>query len=153
MKLIDGVKTKLLKVNVDERGRLAEILRSDDDIFKNFGQAYFTTAYPGVVKAWHFHKLQEDYFFCIKGMVKLVLYDARKESPTFKMLNEFFIGEHNPALIVIPSHVYHGFKVISVEEAIMINVPTKAYNRDNPDEFRLDAHTDQIPYDWSRKDY
>ena len=153
MKLIDNVKTRRLKINVDERGRLAEILRADDDIFKEFGQVYFTTAYPGVVKAWHYHKLQDDYFFCIKGMVKLVLYDARDNSPTFKSVNEFFIGEHNPLLVVIPANVYHGFKAISTTEAIMINIPTKPYNHDSPDEYRLAAHTDKIPYDWARKDY
>ena len=153
MKLIKGVKTKILKVHTDERGRLAEILRSDDEIFEKFGQIYFTTAYPGVVKAWHYHKLQTDCLFCIKGMSKLALYDNRPVSPTYKMLNEFFIGEHNPLLVVVPPHVYHGYKAISTEESVMINIPTNAYNHDNPDEYRLDAHTDQIPYDWSRKDY
>ena len=71
MKLIDGVKIKKLRVNSDERGRLTEILRNDDDIFKKFGQVYFTTAYPGVVKAWHYHKLQEDNFTCLHGMAKI----------------------------------------------------------------------------------
>lgn len=153
MKLIDGVKTRLLKVNVDERGRLAEILRSDSDIFEKFGQVYFTTAYPGVVKAWHYHKIQTDFFFCIKGMTKLVLYDNRPKSPTYKMINEFFTGENQPLLVVIPPEVYHGFKAISTEESLMINIPTETYNYDNPDEYRLEPHTGEIPYDWARKDY
>jgi len=153
MKLIDGVHTKLLTVMSDERGRLAEILRSDSDIFKKFGQVYFTTAYPGVVKAWHYHKIQTDYFFCVKGMTKLALYDSRENSPTYKMINEFFTGEYHPLLVVIPPLVYHGFKAISTEESVMINIPTEPYNRDNPDEYRLGAYTDEIPYDWARKDY
>jgi len=153
MKLIEDVKTKLLKVNVDERGRLAEMLRSDDDIFKEFGQVYFTTAYPGVVKAWHYHKLQTDYFFCIKGMTKLVLYDARPDSPTFKLVNEFIVGDYNPLLVVIPPHVYHGFKAISTEESIMINIPTHTYNHDAPDEYRLDINAGEIDYNWDRQDY
>ena len=73
MKLIEGVKTKLIKVMADERGRLAEILRSDSEFYQKFGQVYYTTAYPGVVKAWHYHKIQTDHFFCLKGMTKLVL--------------------------------------------------------------------------------
>lgn len=153
MKLIDGVQTKLLKVVVDERGRLAEILRSDSDLFKKFGQVYFTTAYPGVIKAWHYHKIQTDYFLCIKGMTKLVLCDYREDSPTYKMINEFFTGEHHPLLVVIPPLVCHGFKAISTEESVMINIPTEPYNHDNPDEYRLEAYTDEIPYDWARKDY
>jgi dTDP-4-dehydrorhamnose 3,5-epimerase len=152
MKLIEGVASRPVKVIPDERGRLGEILRSDSDLFKKFGQVYFTTAYPGVVKAWHYHKIQTDHFFCVKGMTKLVLYDAREDSPTYGTINEFFIGDHNPQLVVIPPMVYHGFKTISGAEAIMINVPTETYNYEKPDEYRLDAHTDMIPYDWSRKD-
>ena len=70
--MIDGVKIKQLKVIPDERGRLMEILRSDDEIYDKFGQAYMTTAYPGVVKAWHFHKFQVDHFAVVKGMMKVV---------------------------------------------------------------------------------
>ncbi len=152
MDLIDGVKTKLLNVITDERGRLAEILRSDSELFQNFGQVYYTTAYPGVVKAWHYHKIQTDHFFCIKGMTKLVLYDPREDSPTRGLINEFFVGDHNPLLVVIPKMVYHGFKAVSHEESIMINIPTELYNHNNPDEYRLEPDSDEIPYDWERKD-
>ncbi|NLI15196.1 MAG: dTDP-4-dehydrorhamnose 3,5-epimerase [candidate division Zixibacteria bacterium] len=152
MKLIDGVIAKKLKVIPDERGRLAEILRADDPEFKKFGQVYFTTAYPGVVKAWHYHKIQTDYFSCIKGMTKLAMYDSRKDSPTFGLINEFIIGEHNPMLVVIPPNVYHGFKAIGESESVMLNIPTEPYNHQTPDEYRLDAHTKEIPYDWARKD-
>ena len=83
--MIDGVKTKKLEVIPDERGRLMEILRNDDDVFIQFGQVYITTTYPGVVKAWHLHKEQSDNVACVQGMIKLVLYDPRKQSPTFKI--------------------------------------------------------------------
>jgi dTDP-4-dehydrorhamnose 3,5-epimerase len=150
MKLIDGVITKEIKVNIDERGRLAEILRSDSDIFRKFGQVYYTTAYPGVVKAWHYHKIQTDHFFCLKGTARLALYDPREDSPTRGMINEFHVGEHNPLLVIIPNLVYHGFKTISKDEAIMINIPTEPYDHDNPDEYRLDPYNNDIPYDWAK---
>jgi len=152
MQLIEGVKIKKLNIIADERGNLAEILRADDQIFEKFGQVYFTTAYPGAVKAWHYHKIQTDYFCTIRGMTKLVLYDAREQSSTYKMINEFFLGVHNPLLVTIPPMVYHGFKNISTDEAIMINIPTEPYNHTAPDEYRLDAHTIEISYDWARKD-
>src|SRR4030067_3641967 len=93
--MIDGVKIKKLKVIPDERGRLMEMLRSDDELFIKFGQAYMTTAYPGVVKAWHYHKKQIDNFAAVKGMMKVVLYDNRKDSATHGEANEFFMGERN----------------------------------------------------------
>ena len=150
--MIDGVKTKKLKVIPDERGRVMEMLRSDDEFFTKFGQAYITTAYPGVVKGWHFHRVQTDNFTCIAGMMKLVLYDSREKSPTKGEVNEFFLGVHNPQLVVIPPGVMHGFKCISEVEAMVVNCPTEVYNYDEPDEFRVDAHSKEIPYDWNRKD-
>ncbi len=149
--MIEGVVVKKLRVIPDERGRLMEIMRSDDEFFKQFGQVYMTTNYPGVVKAWHYHKIQTDNVACIKGMIKIVLYDGRENSPTYGEVNEFFIGEHNPCLIVIPPMVYHGWKGISETEAITVNIPTHLYNYDNPDEYRLPYNTDKIPYDWEIK--
>lgn len=150
--MIDGVAVKKLRVIPDERGRLMEILRADDQLFSRFGQVYMTTAYPGVVKGWHYHKKQTDHFAVVKGMAKLVLYDNRDNSPTKSDINEFFVGEHNPVLVKIPPLVLHGFKCVSEQEAICINVPTEVYNYDEPDEFRIDPHKNDIPYSWDRRE-
>lgn len=150
--MIDGVKTKKLRVIPDERGRLTEILRNDDELFLQFGQVYMTTTYPGVVKAWHLHKEQTDNVACVKGMIKLALYDAREQSPTFKQVDQFYLGLHNPLLVQIPKGIYHGWMCVSPDEAIIVNIPTESYNYETPDEFRLDPHDNDIPYDWKRKD-
>jgi len=148
--MIDGVKVKKLKTIPDDRGRLMEILRKDDDIFEKFGQVYMTTAKPGAVKAWHYHRLQDDYFVCVHGKIKLALYDARKKSSTYKEINEFILGMEEPILVRIPKLVYHGFKCVSDCEAIVINTPTRAYDHKRPDEYRLDAYDNDMPYDWRR---
>ncbi|TAN62510.1 dTDP-4-dehydrorhamnose 3,5-epimerase [bacterium] len=148
--MIQGVKIKKLRLFTDERGRLMELLRSDDDIFRKFGQVYFTTAYPGVAKAWHFHKKQDDHFACIKGRMRLALYDLRPKSKTRGEINEFELGLDNPLLVKIPRNVYHGFKCVSNDEAIVINVPTLSYNYKKPDEYRIDAYDNNIPYDWRK---
>ena len=149
---IHGMKSKRLKVIPDERGRLMEVLRFDDDMFIRFGQAYITTVHHGVTKAWHYHKIQYDAMCCVKGTLKLVLYDSRENSPTKGAVNEFFIGEHNPMLVQFPPGVYHGFKGVGKGEAIVLNLPTETYCYDKPDEYRLDAHDNDIPYAWARKD-
>lgn len=151
-KLIQGVQVKTLNVIPDERGFLMEILRSDDPVFRRFGQIYLTAVNPGAVKAWHYHKKQTDHFCAVKGMAKIVLYDPRRGSPTRGIVNEFFCGDLAPSLVVIPPMVYHGFKGISGEPTLIINVPTETYNYSQPDEFRLPPHTKKIPYDWARKD-
>jgi dTDP-4-dehydrorhamnose 3,5-epimerase len=146
--MIEGVVTKQLGQFADERGWLIEILRSDWEHFQKFGQVYVTAAYPQVVKAWHMHKKQTDNITCIKGMIKLVLYDDRKNSKTKGEINEFTIGEKNLLLIKVPPQVWHGFKTITEEYALVINIPTELYDYKEPDEHRLPPDTDKIPYDW-----
>jgi dTDP-4-dehydrorhamnose 3,5-epimerase len=150
--MIDGVELKKLKVIPDERGRLMEILRRDDAVFQKFGQVYMTTTYPGVVKAWHLHKIQTDYVACLSGMIKLALYDSRESSPTKGQVDQFYLGVHQPLLVRIPSGVYHGWMCISENEAIIINIPSEVFNYEQPDEHRLDPHKNDIPYSWDRKD-
>jgi dTDP-4-dehydrorhamnose 3,5-epimerase len=85
-------------------------------------------------------------------MMKVVLYDSRDGSPTKGEVNEFFLGEHRPILLRIPPLVYHGFKTVGTEEALLINVPTEPYRLAKPDEFRVPPHDNDIPYSWERKD-
>ncbi|MCX5715290.1 MAG: dTDP-4-dehydrorhamnose 3,5-epimerase family protein [Candidatus Omnitrophica bacterium] len=149
--MIEGVKIKKLKIIPDERGRLMEILRKDEDIFVKFGQVYMTTAYPGVVKAWHYHKKQTDNFTCVAGRMRLGLYDARPNSKTFKAVEEFIVSsDENPILVQIPPLVYHGFKCVGDKEAIVINTVTHPYDPKKPDEYRIDAYDNDIPYDWRK---
>jgi len=152
MKMIEGVKVRKLRLIPDERGFLMEMVRSDWEEYEKFGQTYITAVYPGVVKGWHYHKIQTDHFVCVHGMAKVVLYDSREDSPTHGEINEFFMGTLNPIMLKIPKGVMHGFKGISEEMTLIVNVPTELYNYQEPDEYRLPAHTDQIPYDWSCQD-
>ena len=150
--MIEGVVVKELRMIPDERGYLMEMLRSDWPEYERFGQVYLTAVYPGVVKGWHYHKIQTDHFICVHGMAKVVLYDGREGSPTHGEVNEFFMGWQRPQLLKIPAGVLHGFKGISEDMALIVNVPTELYNYAEPDEYRLPAHSDQVPYDWARKD-
>lgn len=149
--MIQDVKIKILKTNPDERGTLTEILRKDDPIYQGFGQVYVTRNYPGVVRAWHCHEKQTDFFSIISGMAKIVLYDAREDSSTYKEINEFFVGDDNRILLSIPPRVYHGFKTIGDQSALLINFPTEVYNPKEPDEIRIPYNSSQIPYDWDIK--
>jgi len=151
---IEGVKLKRTDVYFDERGKLIEILRCDDALFKEFGQIYVSTIAHNAIKAWHSHKQQTDNIFCVKGNIKLVLYDNRKYSRSKGVINELFLGESNPLLVQIPPGVWHGWKGISDEnqESTVINISDIPYNYFQPDEFRLDPYNNEIPYDWRRKD-
>ena len=148
MDYISGVKVRKLRLIPDERGWLMEMLRSDWEEFEKFGQTYVTACYPGVIKAWHYHKQQTDHFICISGMAKVALYDPREGSPTRGLVNEFFMGSLNPILVKIPNLVYHGFTAVGSETAVIVNVPTEVYKYDKPDEYRIPYDDPSIPYRW-----
>ncbi len=146
--MIEGVKVRPLKPIHDERGYLMEMFRSDWPEFAKFGQVYVTVAYPGVVKGWHYHKVQTDNFVVVKGTAKVVCYDNRPGSRTKGEVDEFFPGERNPLLIQIPPPVVHGFKAIGGEAAYLVSVPTELYRYEGPDEYRIPANSPDIPYSW-----
>ncbi len=150
--MIEGVVVKPLKWIPDERGRLMEVLRADDALFERFGQVYVTTVFQGIVKGWHYHKQQTDHFACVAGMIKLVLYDNRSASTTKGETNEFFLGIYQPLLVKVPPLVLHGFQGVSDGESIVMNVPTYPYQHQQPDEYRVDPQSAEVPYDWHRKD-
>ena len=150
--MIQGVEIKKLKIIPDERGFLMEILRSDDPLFRKFGQIYMTGVKKGVAKAWHYHKLQDDFFVCVAGQALVVLYDGRNDSPTYGQVEEYRLaeptsdGEH--ILLKIPAGVIHGFTAMDSDEARIINIPTELYNYKTPDEYRYPWDSPDIPYKW-----
>ena len=151
--MIHDVRTKKLKLLPDDRGFLMEMLRCDDEIFMNFGQVYITGCIKGVVKGWHYHKEQTDNFVCVYGKALVVLCDLREGSPTYGVSEEFFLeapphkGEGN-MLLQIPTMVMHGFTAYDCDEARIINVPTRPYKYNSPDEYRYPWNSEEIPYKW-----
>lgn len=147
--LIEGVVIKKLNKIPDERGSIMHMLKKEDDIFHGFGEIYFSTVYPGVIKGWHIHKEMELNYTVVKGNIKLVLFDERENSPTKGNLMEIFLGDKNYVLVQIPPFVWNGFKGIGLEEAIVANCTTISHRGDEID--RLDPLSDRIPYDWNLK--
>lgn len=151
MELIKDVIVKQLKLIPDDRGYLMEMMRKDWPEFMQFAQSYVTACYPGIYKAWHYHKKQWDHFVCLWGMAKVVLYDTREDSPTRGKINTFHMGQLNPTLLRIPPLVYHGFTAEGDQTALIANFPTELYNYQEPDEFRVPFNDPSIPYDWEVK--
>lgn len=149
--MIEGIQIKQLKRYADERGYLMEMLREDDDIYERYGQSYVAMNYPGVIRAWHFHKKQDDVWVVVNGMIKAVVYDCREGSATHGEVNEFFLGDNNPILLRIPVGTMHGYKTVGTEPSLLINFPTRPYDPKDPDEYREPWDSQNIPYDWDIK--
>jgi len=145
--MISGVAVKKLTRHPDERGYFEEIIRVTDDIFKEgFGQWSHSFMVAGVVKAWHVHKTQIDWWFCVSGQIKAALFDTRKESSTYRELNEFTLGDTpNNIVVKIPPGVAHGMKVIE-GPCHFVYLTSGIYNSE--EEGRIPFDDRDIGYDW-----
>jgi len=128
-----------------------EILRDDDEMFVRFGQVYVSAAFPGVVKAWHCHQRQTDSFCVLRGNAMIGLYDDREVSPTCGQAQGIVCGELKPLVVQIPPLVWHGFRAVGGEMAVVLNISTEHYNADEPDELRRPLDDPAIPFDWFTK--
>ena len=144
--MIEGVLIHPLRKICDERGKIMHMLRCDAPHFEQFGEVYFSTAYPGVIKGWHEHTRQVQFYAVPVGMIKLVLWDNWPDSPTYRELMELFTGEDAYQLVRIPTGVINGYKVIGTREAMVANCATLVHE---PDEMlRYDPLGDKVPYSW-----
>ncbi|HUZ75360.1 MAG TPA: dTDP-4-dehydrorhamnose 3,5-epimerase family protein [Stellaceae bacterium] len=143
---IEGVIIAPLRRIPDERGMVMHMLRADAPHFETFGEIYFATAYPGVIKAWHLHTRQTQNYACLQGMIKLVLYDNREKSPTLGALQEIFMGDDNYILVRIPWGVTNGWKCVGTKTALLANCATEPH--DPVEMIRIDPFSPDIPYNW-----
>jgi dTDP-4-dehydrorhamnose 3,5-epimerase len=144
--MIKGVAVHPLRRIPDERGMVMHMLRADAPHFERFGEIYFSTIYPGVVKGWHLHRRMTLNYAVVSGMIKLVLYDDRDDSPTRSEVMELYVGDQNYVLVTVPPLVWNGFKGVGTAPAIVANCATVPHD---PAEIeRLDPGSPRIPYSW-----
>jgi len=133
-------------------GFLVEVLRQDDKLLQKFGQTTFTVAYQGTIKGFHFHHKQDDLWFVATGKAKIVLYDLRKNSLTFKKTQVILAGENNYKLVLIPKGIAHGYQVLSKEPVLLFYHTTETYNSKKPDEERISWDSPEIGFNWEKKE-
>jgi dTDP-4-dehydrorhamnose 3,5-epimerase len=144
---IQGVEVRRAVVQSDERGSLCEIF----DPRWGFTDVPLTYVYqftirPGKVKGWHVHKLHHDRIFLSQGVLKVVLWDSRPDSPTYGMINEIYRSQESRDLMLIPIGVFHAHQNVGNVDALCISMPTRAYQHADPDVYRLPLDNDVIPY-------
>ena len=147
--MIDGVIVTPLKRIMDERGGVYHFLKRTDDHFTEFGEVYFSCGYPGVVKAWHIHKDMTLNNVCVVGMIKLVIYDCRENSPTHGEVMEIFMGEQNYVSVQIPPRLANGYKAYGDKMAILSNCASMPH--DKQELIYIDPFDNDIPYTWDLK--
>ncbi len=148
--MIHGVVTKELQSHPDDRGFFREVIRTTDDFFgEGFAQWSHSKMGRNVVKAWHFHHNQVDWWYCPIGTLEVALYDLREASPTAGQKMTLEMGEQNPVVVKIPPGVAHGCKVAS-DTAHLFYITSKTYDPD--DEGRYPFNSERIDHDWGDPD-
>lgn len=147
--MIDGVVIKRLVRHDDERGFFMEILRDDDDMLRRFGQTSYTVSQPGVIKAFHWHRRQDDLWFIAAGTALVGLYDLRDDSPTRGETQSLTAGEEEPLLLLIPAGVAHGYKVLGDKQVALFYHTTESYDSNDPDEGRIPHDDPSVGFDWN----
>ena len=147
--MISGVVVTPLRQFCDERGKVMKMISREDSVFREFGEVYFSVAYPGVIKGWHIHKRMTLNYAVPSGHIKFVLYDDRQESPTRGLIQELFLGPNNYCLVTVPPLVWNGFKCVGTESSIVANCSTIPHDPHEAD--KRDPFDGSIPYDWALK--
>jgi dTDP-4-dehydrorhamnose 3,5-epimerase len=147
--VIEGVRVRALERHADDRGSLTELLRADWPEFTRFGQAIVTVNKPGVIRGWHWHDRQTDVVVVVSGRARVPLYDGRKRSQTFGQVEEYVCGDDDLRAIFVPPGVWHGYKTVSPEAAVILNFPDQVYDPSRPDEHREPHDSPAVPYDWN----
>ena len=144
--MIEGVKISELKVISDKRGKIMHMMRTDSPVFKKFGEIYFSTIYKNIIKGWHLHLTSTLNYACIKGKVKLVLFDDRKNSKSKNQYQEIILTPEKYFLVTIPPNIWNGFKGIAKEESIIANCLTLPHNE--REMVRKDPFDKSFNYEW-----
>lgn len=147
--MIEGVKIIPLRKIPDERGTIMHMMRNDDPHFEKFGEIYFSRIYPEAIKAFHVHRTMTLNYAVVIGMLKLVLYDMRKDSKTEGELMEVFMGDDNYVLVRVPPGIANGQKGMGPFPAILANCSTEPH--DPQEMIRIDPFDKDIGYDWAIK--
>lgn len=145
--MIDGVKIKPLKTHLTADGYFRELIRDEDNLLERFGQSSMSLAHPGFIKAFHYHKEQDDVWYIVSGQVRTVLYDTRVDSPTHKETQVVIMGEDDPKVILIPKGVAHGYQVLGSKDAMLFYHTTQHYNPE--DELRIKFDDAEVGFDWN----
>jgi dTDP-4-dehydrorhamnose 3,5-epimerase len=150
---IEGVVLERLVAHHDHRGALAELI----DVAKPFWAepivyAYAFSVRPGRIKGWGMHKLQADRYAVMSGSLRVVLHDGRVDSPSFRRFAEFHFTDATPGLLRIPPGVWHADQNWGATDVRVVNFPTRAYDHAEPDKYRIDPASGEIPFDFSLRD-
>jgi dTDP-4-dehydrorhamnose 3,5-epimerase len=124
----------------DDRGW--SLMNQMQGIMTAQGQINYSIQYPGVIKGWHRHKLQTDFWMCVGGHLKVGIH--REDDNTSWLI---VTGEKKPGTVIIPPTLWHGAATVGDSSAALLYYLTHQYDPKNPDEDRR-AFDSVVGFPW-----
>lgn len=127
---MEGVKLIPVKVFVDDRGYVFQIVQESDKTFPKLERLYLVGNFSrGTIRGFHRHEKEWKAFFVISGSAKFVLVDDGKNIETC------VISSKNPTLFIVPPKIWHGW--MSLEKNTMIlGISNFTIDETKKDDFR-----------------
>ena len=120
--MIDGTILTPLKIIDHPLGDVFHGIKSSDNGFAGFQEAYFSTIKGGVIKPWKKHLEMTLNLIVPAGEVKFVLYDDRLNSKTNGQFMDVTLSLKNYHRLTVPPNIWFGFKSLSAEPSLIVNV-------------------------------
>jgi dTDP-4-dehydrorhamnose 3,5-epimerase len=144
---IEGVTVQPLRLIADSRGSVLQMMRSDSELFKQFGEIYFSEIHSGIIKAWKKHKKQTQNLTVPINKIRLVIYDSRPDSKTQGQIKEYELGRPNHyKMIQIPPMLWYGFQTLGDQTALIANCADQPHDPEESESLPTDSN--EIPYQW-----
>lgn len=130
-----------VSVYCDDRGW--SLMNQFVGVLSSQGQINYSVQYPGVIKAWHRHDKQTDFWMCISGHLKVGVHREADGRSWMAV-----IGEKRPGIVIIPPPLWHGAATVGPEPAGLLYYLTHQFDPANPDEHRR-SHDSVDGFPWT----
>lgn len=148
--LLPGVRLVSLRKFSDQRGSFVKtfaksVFDGNGEVF-DFREEFYSFSYKDVVRGMHFQLPPHDHVklvYCAAGAVLDVLVDLRRGPGQGRVASVVLNGD-DPAILVIPSGIAHGFKSLQHNSLMVYKTSTEhAPSHD------AGLRWDSIGFDWS----
>lgn len=131
---VAGIVVTPLKRVPTPGGDVLHALKRTDDGFRAFGEAYFSIANHGVVKAWKKHRSMTLNLVVPIGRVRFVFIADQDPTPRVEI-----IGESSYARLTVPPGLWFGFQGLAQPSSLVLNVADITHDPDEVDRQPIDA--------------
>jgi dTDP-4-dehydrorhamnose 3,5-epimerase len=140
--MIDGVLISPLRIIQVQEGDVFHGMKSSDNGYSGFGEAYFSSIKAGEIKGWKRHKEMTLNIIVPYGEIHFVMFDDRKKSNA--KFQNVILSLTNYCRLTVPPMVWLGFKGQGSDTSILLNIASITHDPLESESKNLN----EIEFDW-----